>query len=182
MRIKMCNTLHQCMEKHSDCWASWLCCQYIGVKLWWQESCSPLQTTWHCSTVRRYSSRSSGRSLWSRSKESPSEYENMNDSKWYIEKKKKVVFLLSLTQTRNLHIPVTMRLKFRWFRNSDDSEKWQNKNCIMMQFLMGCYSFQKTWIYLEHEADRGFLSHFVLSAVFNVWSPTYFTVCYSGLF
>lgn len=88
-------------------------------------------------------------------------------------KKNQSSFSLPSTQNRNPHVQMTMRLKFRWFRNSDDSEKCQNKDCVMMQSLVGYYSFQRTWISLIHKMDRGPLSNFVLSAVFNVWCPTY---------
>lgn len=90
-------------------------------------------------------------------------------------KKNKNQSSLSLpsTQNRNTREQVTMRLKFRWFRNSDDSEKCQNKDGVMMQSLAGYCSFRRTWIFLIHKMDRGPLSNFVLSAVFNVWCPTY---------
>lgn len=70
---------------------------------------------------------------------------------WMTQLKKKKINQSSLslpsTQNRNPHEQVTTRLKFRWFRNSDDSEKCQNKDGVWMQSLVGYYSFWRTWIF-----------------------------------
>lgn len=95
-------------------------------------------------------------------------------------KKKKSSLSLPSTQNRNPHEQATMRLKFRWFRNSDDSEKCQNKDGVMMQSLVGYYSFQRTWIFLIHRMDRGPLSNFICSTQHVV--PYIFILCYPGLF
>lgn len=125
----------------------------------------------------------SGTSLWSGNKQSPlSEHEDANDSRWHIKNKKN---LRSPSPHPKLEIYLYKR---QWGWSSGDSEIQMTQrndrieDCIMMQSLVGYYYFQRTSVSLVHKMDRRSLSHFVLPAVFNVWSSMYHIVCYSGLF
>lgn len=116
MPIKLCDTPHQSTDRQAGCWASLFRCQWIAVKLWGQDGCS--QTTGHCSTVSRYSIRSSSRSAWRGSEESPlPEHEDMNDSRCHIKKKKKSIKTPSPLPKIEIYT-----CKRQWGWSSGDSE------------------------------------------------------------